>query len=130
LFGSENVTFRSENETFTGAYLIMLVYRHLLTITLTWQSSCVITIKNICSRVLSNIAPVIDRGVFHNYVHVLNNLFCVWRNQVKLLQSIVTSFVNFSPFYKGIQEKGKEWWIKGETMAQWINLLQNSSFIN
>jgi len=37
----------------------MHVYRHLLTITLTWQNSFVIT----------NIVPVIDRGMFHNYVH-------------------------------------------------------------
>jgi len=29
-----------------------------------------------------------------------------------LLQSIVTSFANFSPFYKGVEEKGKKRQIK------------------
>jgi len=41
----------------------------------------------------------------------------VWHNQM-LLQSIVTSFANFSPFYKGVEEKGKKRQIKGKTMAQ------------
>jgi len=53
--------FGSDNEMFTGAYLIILVYIRLLTITLTWQSSCVIVnynqktseIYSICSSVLS-----------------------------------------------------------------------------
>jgi len=39
------------------------------------------------------------------------------------LQSIDTSFMSFSSFYKGVEEKGKEQWIKGKTMAQYINLL-------
>jgi len=38
--------------------------------------------------------------------------------------------MNFSPLYKGVEEKGKERRIKGKTMAQWINLLWNSSFVN
>jgi len=50
---------------------------------------------------------------------------------VKLLQLIInTSFASFSPFYKGVEEKGKEQRIKGKTMAQWLNLLWNSSFVN
>jgi len=53
----------------------------------------------------------------------------VWCNQ-KPLQLIDTSFASFSPFYKGVEEKGKEWQIKGKTMVQWINLLWNSSFVN
>jgi len=73
----------------------MLVYRCLLTIMLTWQSSCVIAYyngKNIqnlyvqaCNLVIyfkvdnkkhthENIVPVIDRGVFHNYVHACKQL--------------------------------------------------------
>jgi len=36
----------NKNKMFIGTYLIMLVYRHLLTITLTWQSSCIITNYN------------------------------------------------------------------------------------
>jgi len=49
----------SQNETFAGAYLIMLVYRRLLTMTLTWQSSLLLQIKiekylkSICSSMLS-----------------------------------------------------------------------------
>jgi len=46
------------------------------------------------------------------------------------LLSTVTSFTIFSLFYKGVEEKGKERRIKGMTMAQWINLLKNSSFVN
>jgi len=123
--------------------IIMLVYRHLLTITLTWQSNCVITnynwktfkiylLKHVillfwswwCKEIhtKTSIVPIIDRGAFHNYFHLWGSLF--------LLQSIVTSFVNFSPFYKGIEEKGKKRQIKGKTMAQWINLFRNNSFIN
>jgi len=45
------------------------------------------------------------------------------------LQSINTSFTSFSPFYKGVEEKGKKRQIKGKTMAQWMNLW-NSSFVN
>jgi len=36
--------------------------------------------------------------------------------------------MSFSPFYKGVEEKGKEQWIKGKTMAQWINLLNSSEY--
>jgi len=39
-------------------------------------------------------------------------------------------FHEFFTFVKGVEEKGKEQQIKRNTMAQWINLLQNSSFIN
>jgi len=38
--------------------------------------------------------------------------------------------VSFSPFYKGVEEKGKKPRIKRKTMAQWMNLLQNSRFVN
>jgi len=41
--------------------------------------------------------------------------------------------MSFSPFYNGVEEKGRERQIKeksGKTMAQWINLLWNSSFVN
>jgi len=128
----------------------MLVYRCLLTIMPTWQSSHVITNYNrktskiyLFKRVImlfrswqckeahaQNIVPVIYGGVFHNYVHVCKQLFsCVWHNQ-KPLQTIDTSFMSFSPFCKGVEEKEKEQRIKRKTMAQWINLLQNSSFIN
>jgi len=48
----------------------------------------------------------------------------------KPLQLIDTSFMSFSPFYKGVEEKGKKPWIKRKTMAQWMNLLRNSRFIN
>jgi len=30
--------------------------------------------------------------------------------------------MSFSPFYKGVEEKGKEQWIKEKTMAQWITI--------
>jgi len=63
------------------------------------------------------------------YVHVCNQLFFAWRNQKPLL-TIDTSFVDFSPFSKGVEEKGKERRIKRKTMAQWINLLRNSRFVN
>jgi len=59
---------------------------------------------------------VIDRGMFYNYVCVQATVF-VGHNQ-KPLQLIDTSFVNFSPFYKGVEEKGKKQRIKGKTMAQ------------
>jgi len=39
-------------------------------------------------------------------------------------------FANFSPFYKGVEQKGKKQWTKGKTMAQWMNLLWNKSFVN
>jgi len=72
-----------------------------------------------CNLAISkhNIVPVIDRGVFHNYVQVCN-------------QSIDTSFVSFSPFYKRVEGKGEKRWIKEKTMAQWMNFLRNNSFIN
>jgi len=118
----------------------MLVYRHLLTITLTWQSSHVIAnynqktskiylFKHVillfqswwCKEAhMRNIVPVIDGGVFHNYVHMwacfiimfsVQAAVFVWCNQ-KPLQSIDTSFMSFSPFYKGVEEKGKKWRIK------------------
>jgi len=38
--------------------------------------------------------------------------------------------MSFSPFYKGVEKKGKERRIKGKTIAQWTNLLWNSSFVN
>jgi len=61
-----------------------------------------------------NIAPIIDRGVFHNFVHVCKQLFCV-----TLSEDIAdTSFTSFLPFYKGVTDERK-------TMAQWINLLWN-----
>jgi len=146
--------FGSHNETFTGSYLIMLVYRCLLTITLMYMAKQLCYHKFIylfklylfmhvillfwswrCKEVhaktsCKNIMCVIDRGVLHNYVHMWSNLFCMWHNLVKPLQSIVTFFTNFSPFYKGVEEKGKEQLIKGKSMAQWINLLRNSSFVN
>jgi len=38
--------------------------------------------------------------------------------------------VSFSLFYKRVEEKGKKRRIKEKTMEQWMNLLQNNSFIN
>jgi len=38
--------------------------------------------------------------------------------------------VSFSLVCKGVEEKGKKQWIKRKTMAQWINLFQNSIFVN
>jgi len=32
-----------------------------------------------------------------------------------------TSFANFSPFYKRVEEKGKKQRIKEKTVVQWIN---------
>jgi len=52
----------------------------------------------------------------------------VRRNQ-KPLQSIDTSFASFTPSYKG-EEKGKKRWIKRKTMTQWMNIFQNSRFVN
>jgi len=46
------------------------------------------------------------------------------------LQSIDTFFASFSPFYTRVEEKGRKQRIKGKTMAQWIQLLWNNSFIN
>jgi len=54
-------------------YLIMLVYRRLLTTVLTWQSSCVIANYN--WKTSKIYLPVIDRGVFHNYFHMCKQLF-------------------------------------------------------
>jgi len=51
---------------------------------------------------------VIDRGMLHNYVYVCKHMF--------LCDAITvddTSFISFSPFYKGVVEKGKKQWIKG-----------------
>jgi len=41
---------------------------------------------------------VIDKGMFHNYFHMCNQLF--------LCDVIDISFASFSPFYKGAKEKG------------------------
>jgi len=38
--------------------------------------------------------------------------------------------MSFSPFYKGLKEKGNKQRIKGKTMVQWINLLWYNSFVN
>jgi len=55
---------------------------------------------------MRNIMDVIDRGMFRKYVHVYKqSFFCDNR---KPLQSIDSSFASFSPFYKGVEEKGKE----------------------
>ena len=35
-------------------------------------------------------------------------------------------FSNFSPFRLPVKEKGKQWRMKGLTMAQWINLNRNN----
>jgi len=43
--GSLNSHLQANRNNITGAYLIMFVYRHLLAIMLTWQSSYVIAIK-------------------------------------------------------------------------------------
>jgi len=43
---------------------------------------------------------------------------------------INTFLVSFSPFYKRVEEKGKKRRIKGMTMAQWMDLLQNNSLVN
>jgi len=128
----------------------VLVYRHLLTIMLKWKSSHVIADYNRktskiylfkcvillfqswwCKEAHAwNIVPVIDGGVFHNYAcSCVQAAVFVWRNQ-KPLQLIDTSFTSFSLFYKGVEEKGKKPRIKGKTMVQWMNLLQNSRFIN
>jgi len=48
--GGALIKSKNNKTFFTSAYLIMLIYRHLLPIALTWQSSCMlsqITIKNI-----------------------------------------------------------------------------------
>jgi len=37
--------------------------------------------------------------------------------------------MSFSPFYERVEEKGKKQRIKGKTMAQWMKLLQNNSFV-
>jgi len=85
---------QANRNNITGTYLIMLVYRHLLTIMLTWQSGCIIANYNqktseiyLTLKIYSlaiyfdaddtreNIVPVIDRGVFHYYVHVCKQLF-------------------------------------------------------
>jgi len=57
-------------------------------------------------------------------------VFVTYVANQKPLQLINTSFVSFSPFYKGVEEKGKKPQIKGKTMVQWMNLLRNSSFVN
>jgi len=128
----------------------MFVYWRLLTITLTWRSSCVIENYNrktsvfyLFKRVIllfrssrckeahtrcENIVPV-TMGVSHNYVPVCKQLFFAWRNQKPLL-TIDTSFARFSLFCKGVEEKGKERRIKRKSVAQWINLLRNSRFVN
>jgi len=73
--------------------------------------------------------PVIDRGVFHNFMFTcVSSCFCV--TQSEAVADNDTSFASFSPFCKGVEEKGKEQQIKGKTMVQWINLLRNNSFIN
>jgi len=38
--------------------------------------------------------------------------------------------MSFSPFYNRLEEKGNKQSITEETMTQWINLLQNNSFVN
>jgi len=38
--------------------------------------------------------------------------------------------MSFSPFYKGVEEEGKKPRIKRKSMAQWMNLLWNSRFVN
>jgi len=48
----------------------------------------------------------------------------MWHNR-KPLQLINTSFANFSPFYKGVEEKGKKWRIKERP---WMNLLWNGPY--
>jgi len=52
------------------------------------------------------------------------------RHNQKLLQLIDISFVSYSPFYKVVEEKRKEVKDKGKTIAQWIKLLRNNSFVH
>jgi len=50
-----------------------------------------------------NIVPVIDRGVFHNYVHVCKQLFCV--TQSEAIADNRHLFCEFLTFCKGVEEK-------------------------
>jgi len=75
-----------------------------------------------------NIVPVIDRGMFHNYVHVYKQLFLHDAIRSHCWRSTPLSRVSHL-LCKGVEEKGKEWWIKRKTMVQWINLW-NSRFVN
>jgi len=71
------------------------------------------------------IMPIIDRGMLHNHVHLCKHLVC---EAITVYHHLF--FTNFSPFNKGLEEQGKKRRIKGKTMAQWMNLLGNNSFIN
>jgi len=58
-----------------------------------------------------NIVPVIYMGACFIIMFTCTSSCFVWRNR-KPIQSIDTSFASFSPLYKGVKEKGKEWRIK------------------
>ena len=66
----------------TDIYLIMLVYRHLLTITFTWRSSCIITQATLIFKYFvvyfSGNFCIMMRGWLDNYAHMCKRLFfCV-----------------------------------------------------
>jgi len=49
---------------------------------------------------------------------------------IKGHDNLSTSFTSILPFYKTLEVKEKKQWIKGKTMAQWMNLHWNNSFVN
>jgi len=54
-----------------------------------------------------NIVPVIDRGMFHNYVHMCKQLFlCDVSEAVTVYWHLF--HMSFFPFYKRVEEKGKK----------------------
>jgi len=129
----------------------MLINRRLLTIMLTWQTIRVIANYNRktseiylfklvimlfqswqCKEARArNIMPVIDGGVFHNYVHMWKQLFSCDVIGNHYMQSVDISFASFSPFYKGVEEKGNwEAMDERKVMVQWMNILWNSRFVN
>jgi len=59
-----------------------------------------------------------------------NSCVCVTQSEAIITVSTNTSFSSFSPFYKRVEEKGKKQGIKGKTMAKWMKLFWNNSFVN
>jgi len=42
---------------------------------------CYFEADDVKKHTLKNIVPVIDKGVFHNYVHMCKQLFCVTQSE-------------------------------------------------
>jgi len=102
-----------------GTYLIMLAYRHLLTITLTWQNSCIIENYNrkAFNSIRSSIWPcyvflhwwckevlVIDSGHFITmYVHMYKQLILC--DVIRSCDNLLTPFCEFLTLYKTGRER-------------------------